>query len=106
MPENNCSSANILSRLIRQHNGGVYFKVYVIPRARRMKLVLENGELLLYVDEDCKHHRVNYAVLRFFNKIFGVKVRILRGWADRVKIIWVEGISAEEAARILSEHLH
>jgi uncharacterized protein YggU (UPF0235/DUF167 family) len=95
-----------IASLIRRYTNGVYFKIYVIPRAKESKLVFSDGEFLFYVNENCKHHRVNYAVLRFFNRIFGTRVKMLRGWSDRVKIIGVEGLSVSEAAEILIKHLH
>jgi uncharacterized protein YggU (UPF0235/DUF167 family) len=94
-----------ITSLIHQYTGGAYFKIYAIPRAKKLKLVFKNNEFLLYVNENCKHHKVNYAILKFFNKIFKARVRMLHGWSDRVKIIGVEGLSTNEVSEILAKHI-
>ena len=98
---------NKLSKLIRLGREGLYLRVYVVPKARKLEIILENDELILYINESCKRHRVNQGVVSYFRKIFknNVEVRIVRGKYERMKIIEVKGITQSEALELLTRHI-
>ena len=98
---------NKLSKLIRVRPEGLYLRIYVIPKASRLKVIPENDELIMYVNEPCKRHRVNQGIIKYFKKVLGdnAEVRIVKGKYERTKIIEVRGVTLAEAIESLISHI-
>jgi len=76
-------------------------KVFVRPASRRERLYVgEDGVVVFETTEPPVRGRANAALIKALSKALGVSrrdVSIVRGLRDRVKVVAVEGLSAEEA---------
>lgn len=86
-------------------DGGVIFAVRVQPRASRSGVVGElDGALKIRLAAPPVDGEANQELIRFLAKLFDVsrgQVFIATGQTSKNKLIRVEGISAEEAGKIL-----
>ena len=82
-------------------------EVRVTPRARRNEVVgVREGVVQLRVTAVAEKGRANAAVRRLIAARLGVpisEVTLLRGERSRVKVLRVEGLSAQQARRRLVE---
>lgn len=95
--------------LFREEEGGVVFRVRVIPRAASTAISGSAGGVLrVRLTAPPVEGKANRALLKYLSGIFGVaagRLAILRGEAGREKVIRVEGLTAAEAAGRLERFL-
>lgn len=86
--------------MFQETNEGISFKVKVIPKASRSKVVgWENGELRVRLAAAPEKGEANVELLRYLAETFGMgkrAVRLMRGKTSRHKQICVVGISTEQ----------
>lgn len=86
--------------------GGVSFSVKVHPRGRKNAITGEvDGALKLSITAPPVDGKANQACIEFFAKLLRVpraSVTIASGQGSRNKVIWVSGISAEQAGVLLN----
>ena len=82
---------------------GINLKVRVTPRASRSGLAgIYEGALLVHLGAPPVEGAANRALLEFLSEALGVRrsqLRLLRGKTSRVKIVRVDGITADEVRR-------
>ena len=90
---------------IREENGGVFFKVRVIPRASREGVVgLYEDALKIRLTAAPVDGRANEACRAFLAKTMSVpraQVEIFSGHTSRNKVIKVSGLSPEKILKAL-----
>jgi uncharacterized protein (TIGR00251 family) len=90
---------------VRAHDGGVTFRVRVIPRASSEGIGGERGgALVVRLTAPPVEGAGNRALQRFLAKALGVPgfaVKLLRGMSGREKVVRVEGVSIEEIWSLL-----
>ncbi|MBN2057797.1 MAG: YggU family protein [Candidatus Saganbacteria bacterium] len=71
----------------------MYYTVRVIPRAKKNKVVEENGQLKVHLTAPPVEGRANEALIEVLAEHFKVKkrqVRLVRGQKSRAKIVEIE----------------
>ena len=91
---------------IRERNGSVTFQVKVHPRAKKNAITGEVGDALkLAVTAPAVEGRANAACIEFFAKLLKVprsSVTITSGERNRLKVIQIAGITAEQLRQRIS----
>ena len=78
-------------------------KLRVSPGARRPGIAGRYGDgWKVRVAEPPEDGRANDAVLRLVSDALGVRAELVSGFASRDKVVAVDGITAENAERLLS----
>ena len=99
------NSFSFLSRA----DGGVFIRLRVRPRASRSSLVgLYGDALAVAVTSAPVDGEANKAIIKLISKVFGVRkgqVEIVSGAGAKDKRIRIEGLSVEEAERVLAGEL-
>ncbi|MGC8839196.1 MAG: DUF167 domain-containing protein [Anaerolineae bacterium] len=94
---------------VEEQEGGVRFRVRVVPRASRDEVAGLQGEALrVRLTAPPVEGAANRALVDFLARQLGVRrsqVHILAGEASRDKVVAVEGLTAEEARARLLGHL-
>jgi uncharacterized protein len=90
---------------IEESGGGVTFAVKIHPRAKKNAITGELGDALkLSLTAPPIDGKANDACIEFFGKLLKVprsSVTIASGQSGRRKVIRVNGLSAEDAERLL-----
>jgi uncharacterized protein (TIGR00251 family) len=90
---------------LREGDGGIYLKVKVQPRASRNAIQGQHGdELKISITAPPVDSAANEAVVEFLADQLNVTrsaVRLVRGGTSRHKMIFVSGLSAVSAEKIL-----
>ena len=84
---------------IRAIEGGIIFKIRVIPRASRDELVLENETLKLRITTPPVDGKANKHLIDFISKLLKIKkssISIVSGVGSRIKSLKIDGITEEE----------
>jgi len=91
--------------VISPYKEGVKVEVLVQPRAARNEIVGPHGESLkIRLKAPPVEGKANQALVSFLAKLFGVskqQVKVLSGLTSRRKSIYISGVKAEEARKIL-----
>ncbi|MGH9798952.1 MAG: DUF167 domain-containing protein [Blastocatellia bacterium] len=94
---------------IKPKDNGVGFAVRVQPRASRSGIAGEiDGALKIRLAAPPVDGEANEELIRFLAKLFGAtraQISIRSGQTSRNKLIAIDGISAEEVARVLQPTL-
>jgi uncharacterized protein (TIGR00251 family) len=81
----------------------IRLKLRVSPGARRPGIAGRYGDAWkVRVAEPPEDGRANDAVLRLVSDALGVRAELVSGFASRDKVIEVDGITAENAKRLLT----
>jgi len=91
---------------IEERREGVLLRVAVRPESSEDRIEIENGELVVYVSEPPIHGRANAALKRVLSRKLGVRtgeIEIVRGLRDRVKYVFIRGLSESEVRAKLEE---
>lgn len=90
---------------LSEKNGGVLFQVKAQPRSSKSRICGEHdGRLKVTLRAAPVDDAANRECCALFAKLFGVapsRLSIVAGMGSRNKTVRVEGVSSEEAARIL-----
>jgi len=93
-----------MSLELREADGGVTFRVRVTPRASRDEVKGEReGALAVRLVAPPVEGAANEALARFLGRALGIapsSVAIVRGGAQRTKLVRVMGVTAEAVSRL------
>ncbi|WP_461863188.1 DUF167 family protein [Thermococcus sp.] len=87
-----------MAKFIKEAKDGVLLLIHVQPKAKKNAIegVDEwRGRLKVKVKAPPVEGKANKEVVKFFSKLLGVKVAIVRGESAREKDLLVKGLSAE-----------
>ncbi len=94
-------------QLVRPVKNGIELPVIVLPRSSRNAVAgLQDNRLKLKISKPPVDGKANTACCRLLADIFNLpvsKITVVRGHTNRRKTIRLEGISAEQAHKILKE---
>lgn len=102
--------ANPIERLITKTSDGIYLILYVKPKSKENKLVIEGDELVFYTKEPAIKGRANTALIKKLSKLFSINssnIKIIYGHKSKTKRIFIRGVKFEhvlEIIRKLSSH--
>jgi len=85
-----------------ESNRGVILEVYVKPRSKEFKILVENDGLVVFSREAPVKGRVNKELVRELSRFFKRRVGIVSGLTSSSKRILVRGAGVEEVNEALS----
>jgi uncharacterized protein (TIGR00251 family) len=93
-----------MGKFIKETKGGVLLLIYVQPKAKKNAIegVDEwRGRLKVRIAAPPVEGKANKEVVKFFSKLLGTDVSIVRGETSREKDLLVKGLSVEEVKKKL-----
>ncbi len=93
-----------MAKFLKQTKEGTLLLIYVQPKAK--KNAIEGidewrGRLKVKIKAPPVEGKANKEVVKFFSKLLGAEVEIVRGETSREKDLLVKGLSAEEVKKRL-----
>jgi uncharacterized protein (TIGR00251 family) len=80
---------------------GLILEVYVKPRSKTFKVIVDKDEIVVFCQEEPVKGKVNREITRELSKLFCKKVEIISGFSSRQKKLLVKGAKKGDAERIL-----
>ena len=88
---------------VKQKRNSVILCIRVKPSSGKEKIEKKGEEILMWVKAKPENNKANQKVVRILEKVFGKKVRILKGLKSRKKLVLIENIGEEEIGKILEK---
>ncbi len=87
---------------LKESAEGVILDVYVKPKSREFRILVENEDLVMFSREAPVKGRVNKELVKELTEVFKRRVDIVSGLTSSSKRILIRGASVEEVNEALS----
>ena len=84
-----------------QTEDGVIVEVFVKPKARSFRIVLEGNEVVVFCEEEPVKGKVNKEIVKEFSKLLRRKVELLSGFTSNQKRLLIRDAEKSEVERVL-----
>jgi uncharacterized protein (TIGR00251 family) len=86
---------------IKETDKGLMLDVYVKPRSREFRIVVEGDEIVVHCVEEPVGGRVNRELVKELSRLFGKRVEFVSGSSSRQKRLLVKDAEKNEVERAL-----
>jgi hypothetical protein len=86
---------------LRETQKGLILDVYVKPRSREFRIIVEGDEIVVHCSEEPVGGRVNTELVKELSRLFGKRVELVSGSSSRQKRLLVKGAEKNEVERAL-----
>jgi uncharacterized protein (TIGR00251 family) len=86
---------------IRETGEGLILDVYVKPRSKEFKIVVEGDEIVVYCSEEPVGGRVNRELVKKLSRFFVKRVELVSGFSSRQKRLLLRDAVKSEVERAL-----
>lgn len=86
---------------LRETEKGLILDVYVKPRAKEFRIMVESDEIVVHCSEEPVGGRVNRELVKELSRLFGKKVELVSGSSSRQKRLLVKNAEKSEIERAL-----
>jgi uncharacterized protein (TIGR00251 family) len=87
---------------IKETEEGLVLDVYVKPRSREFKVVVEGDDIVVHCPGEPVEGRVNRELLKELSRLLGRRVEIISGFSSRQKRLLVRDAEKAEVERALT----
>jgi uncharacterized protein (TIGR00251 family) len=87
---------------IRETQKGLVLDVYVKPRSKEFRIVVEGDDIVVHCLEEPVEGRVNKELVKKFSRLFSKKVELVSGFSSRQKRLLVKDAEKGEIERALA----
>lgn len=84
-----------------QTEDGVIVEVFVRPKTRSFRIVVEGDEVVVFCEEEPVKGRVNREIVKEFSKLLRRKVELLSGLTSKRKRLLIRDAEKSEVERVL-----
>jgi len=86
---------------LRETQKGLILDVYVKPRSREFRIVVEGDEIVVHCSEEPVGGRVNRELVKELSRLFDKRVELVSGSSSRQKRLLVRDAEKNEVERAL-----
>jgi hypothetical protein len=87
---------------IRETQKGLVLDVYVNPRSKEFRIVVEGDDIVVHCSEEPVEGRVNKELVKKLSRLFSKKVELVSGFSSRQKRLLVKDAEKGEIERALA----
>lgn len=80
---------------------GVIVDVFVKPKARSFRIVVEGDEVVVFCEEEPVKGKANKEIIKEFSKLLRRKVELLSGFTSKQKRLLIRDAEKSEVERVL-----
>lgn len=80
---------------------GLILDVYVKPRSKEFRIMVEGDEIVVHCSEEPMGGRVNRELVKELSRLFGKRVELVSGFSSRQKRLLVRDAEKSEIERAL-----
>jgi uncharacterized protein len=86
---------------LRETEKGLILDVYVKPRSKEFRIMVEGDEIVVHCLEEPVGGRVNRELVKELSRLFGKKVELVSGSSSRQKRLLIKDTEKSEIERAL-----
>ncbi|MGA2310180.1 MAG: DUF167 domain-containing protein [Candidatus Bathyarchaeia archaeon] len=86
---------------LRETEKGLILDVYVKPRSKEFRIMVEGDEIVVHCSEEPVGGRVNRELVKELSRLFGKKVELVSGSSSRQKRLLIKDAEKSEIERAL-----
>ena len=86
---------------IRQTRQGVILEVYIKPRSKDFKIVVDGDEIVVFCREEPVKGKVNKELIKELSRIFHRNVKLVSGFTSMQKKLFLKDVGKSEIERVL-----
>jgi uncharacterized protein (TIGR00251 family) len=87
---------------IRETEKGLILDVYVKPRSKEFKILVEGDDVVVHCVEEPVDGRVNKELVKKLSRLFGRRVEVVFGFSSKQKRLLVRDADKSEVERALT----
>jgi hypothetical protein len=87
---------------IRETEKGLILDVYVKPRSKEFRIVVEGDDIVIHCLEEPVEGRVNRELVKELSRFFGKRVELVSGFTSRQKTLLLKDAEKSEIERALT----
>ena len=87
---------------IRETEKGLILDVYVRPRSKEFKILVEGDDIVIRCVEEPVEGRVNKELVKKLSRLFGGRVEVVSGFSSKQKRLLVRDADNSEVERALT----
>ena len=87
---------------IRETEKGLILDVYVKPRSKEFKILVEGDDIVVHCVEEPVEGRVNKELVKKLSRLFGGRVELVSGFSSKQKRLLVRDADKSEVERALT----
>lgn len=87
---------------IKETEKGIILDVYVKPRSKEFKIVVEGDDIVIHCSEEPVEGRVNKELVKKLSRFFGKRVELVSGFSSKQKRLLVKDAEKSDIERALT----
>ena len=88
---------------VKEADEGIILEIKAKPNSPATKLYKKEDRFILEIESEPENNKANLEIIKFFRKLSGHDVKILKGLKSKNKTILIENITKEDFETILSQ---
>lgn len=85
---------------IQKIKQGVILEVYVKPKSNDFKIMVDDGEIVVFCREEPVKGKVNKELVKELSRLFHRKVELVSGFTSKQKKLMIEDVEKSEVERV------
>jgi len=86
---------------LRETKQGVILEVYVNPRSKNFKIVVDGDDIVVFCREEPVKGKVNKELIKELSRLFHRKVELVSGFTSKQKRLLIKAAEKSEVERVL-----
>jgi len=86
---------------LRETEKGLILEVYVKPRSKGFRIMVEGDEIVVHCSEEPVGGRANRELVKELSRLFGKKVELVSGSSSKQKTLLIKDAEKSEIERVL-----
>jgi uncharacterized protein (TIGR00251 family) len=88
---------------IKETKDGVFISIFVKPNSPKFKIELDGKEIVVYATEVPEKGKANKEIIKEMTRFFGVRAELVSGAASKEKLLFLVGLTKQQAEKSLSK---
>lgn len=86
---------------IQKTKRGVILEVYVKPRSKDFKIVVDDDEIVVFCKKEPIKGKINRELIRELSRLFHKKVKLVSGFSSQQKKLLIKDVEKSEVEHVL-----
>ena len=86
---------------VQETNQGMILEVFVKPRSKEFKIMVEGDEIVVFCREEPVKRKVNKELIKELSRLFHRKVELVSGFTSKQKRLLIKAAEKSEVERVL-----
>lgn len=85
---------------VKEVNEGVILEIKARPNSAETGLYRKDDSLILEIRSEPENNKANLEIVSYFEKLFGEHVKILKGFKQKNKVIFIKNVCSKDVEKL------